>query len=348
MNGSFGGRYSVQLTRWVVAAALLLGVVAGLALPRLAAVAQEADTETFTASAGGSGEFNTAILAFAPQSLQVHRGDTITWLWKGFHNIHFEQGAIDLLVPGELDGQQVMQLNPEIMLPNVENGGVFQGGNANSGLPLDPTTASATFSLVMDAEPGVYTYYCDVHPGMVGTVEVVADDVAIPSPAEVLTAGANEMAASAGQALGAAVAAYLAPDGQTESGGLLVQAGLQAGPAAVLAFFPATAVVEVGQSVTWAIPPGMEPHTITSPPLPPGSEIQVIPQEGGPPMVTFSEAGVASVADGAVVSGGGPFNTGLLFPGQSYTLSFDTPGVYDYVCILHAGMTGSVVVMPAS
>lgn len=130
-----------------------------------------ADTgETFIVWAGGNllGQSNTR---FYTAELQIHRGDTVTWQFYGPHNVHFRVA----------DG-------PAAFEANIESGAVFQGEDANSGIlnisanPDEPTE----FSLVFDVDPGVYEYLCDIHPGMRGTIEVVADDVEILTPSEVL------------------------------------------------------------------------------------------------------------------------------------------------------------------
>jgi plastocyanin len=40
----------------------------------------------------------------------------------------------------------------------------------------------------------------------------------------------------------------------------------------------------------------------------------------------------------------GTWQSGTVNPGQSFTRVFDTPGVFEYLCTLHAGMTGTVTV----
>ena len=40
----------------------------------------------------------------------------------------------------------------------------------------------------------------------------------------------------------------------------------------------------------------------------------------------------------------GSFDTGTLQPGESGSVTFDTPGTYTYVCSIHPNMTGTVVV----
>jgi plastocyanin len=306
------------------------------------------EPQTYTVFAGSSTFYNTAVLAFAPQKLQVHRGDTVVWV-MGFHNIHFEQGPVDLIIAPEMDGKPLPQINPAVAFPNINNGDIYQGGDANTGLPLDPANAAPTFSLVMDVEPGSYGYFCDIHLGMLGVIEVVDDATAIPSPQEALATAASELAASGGQGLQAAAETDMQAPAEAEDGGLQIQAGLQAGSAAVLEFFPSTVVINAGQSVTWSIPStSMEPHTVTWPPLPPGSEVNPVPQDGGPPILVLGPSLTPSTESGAEIKIGDSFNTGFMLPGQSFTLKFTEPGVYNYVCALHAGMQGTVIVMPAS
>ncbi len=78
------------------------------------------------------------------------------------------------------------------------------------------------------------------------------------------------------------------------------------------AFTPVTVTIPAGASVVWAVRKDPEQHTVT--PTTPGS-----------------------------FDGSGP-----LFDGDDYTVRFDTPGRYDYVCSFHPFMTGSVVVEPAA
>ena len=338
-----------RLPRWGLAVALVVGVLAGILIPRIAVEAQATQAQTYTVLAGSDAAGNTALLSFAPNLLQVHRGDTVQWVIMSFHNVHFEQEIAPLVVAPEVDGKPLPQLNPAIAFPTVENGGTYSGGDANSGIPLDPANASATFSLVMDAEPGHYSYFCDIHPGMVGTITIVDNATSIPSPAEVLAAGAGQLLAAGGTAMQAAAQASMQPPTVSDSGALQVKAGLQAGTASVLQFFPSVAVIDAGQSVTWSIDPtNMEPHFVAWPSFQQGTEFDIMPQEGGPPIIALNENSLGTTPDGAQVGAEGTFNSGLRLPGQSFTLTFTEPGVYNYVCPIHAGMQGVVIVQPAS
>src|SRR5512146_479927 len=78
---------------------LTLGVIVGAMDTRSA---RAAAAQTYIVQVGAADISNTALLQFAPGSLKVHRGDTVTWLINGFHNVHV--GAVqpaDLIIAPE-------------------------------------------------------------------------------------------------------------------------------------------------------------------------------------------------------------------------------------------------------
>lgn len=75
------------------------------------------------------------------------------------------------------------------------------------------------------------------------------------------------------------------------------------------AYCPATLTVAAGTEVTW-LNDDTVAHTVTS----------------------------------AAGSPGDPFDSGVFEPRRSFTVRFDRPGTYAYVCLLHPGMGGTVVV----
>ncbi|MFV2006188.1 MAG: plastocyanin/azurin family copper-binding protein [Longimicrobiales bacterium] len=89
-----------------------------------------------------------------------------------------------------------------------------------------------------------------------------------------------------------------------------------------MAFDPERAVINVGDTVVW-IQEGVLPHTTSD----------------GP--------GKAAVPDHALLpEGAEPWDSGLLDPGQRFSVVFDTPGEYTYLCTIHeaAGMVGRISV----
>src|SRR4051812_29885290 len=146
---------------------------------------------------------------------------------------------------------------------------------------------------------------------------------------------------------------------------------------AALAYFPGVVQIRAGDMITWKIN-GDSTHTVSftrgfvpegntrdNPFGPPGEVLT-----GTTVPVPGAEAGVAmrhplelypTRGAGAPVetyNGTGFFNSGRMrnepwVPGvlgfQSYSLIFDTPGLYEYVCLIHPdSMAGTVEVVPAS
>jgi len=109
----------------------------------------------------------------------------------------------------------------------------------------------------------------------------------------------------------------------------------------VNAFLPKNLTVDVGDSITWTLRSG-EFHTVT---FPSGTE---------PPPYIAPIGGVPQLNPAAVAPSGGPSydgtafnNSGLLFGGQQFTLGFTKAGTYSFLCLIHAGMAGSVHVQDA-
>ncbi|RMF78771.1 MAG: hypothetical protein D6737_13715 [Chloroflexi bacterium] len=337
-------------------AAVVFGVAFGVISTQISLAQEGGGGQTFLVQAGaGIAPNNSEALIFAPANLRVHRGDTVNWAVNGFHNIRFtEEGNIPFgLIPG-MDDVEVPQINPAVAFPTIESGATYSGGPANSGLPLDGPPG---FSLVIDLEPGTYSYVCDVHPGMNGVIEVVDDATEIPSPIEAAMQGAAEIGALVGPVFGIheeleAGGRIATPD---ENGVAHIQADASgAGRVSIQQFFPFTAVIEVGQSVEFSVPQdAADPHTVTWPPLR-GQDVAPIPQDAGPPILGFGRGFTPFVvdSDGNAVEDNAidlssEYNSALLFPGSSFTLTYTEPGAYPFVCNIHPAMQGTVVVLPA-
>ena len=76
-------------------------------------------------------------------------------------------------------------------------------------------------------------------------------------------------------------------------------------------FLPSTVTIDLGGTVTWENPDDF-PHTVTS----------------------------GTSADGP----DGVFDSSLMMVGKSYSNTFDESGTYDYFCMIHPWMTGTVIV----
>jgi plastocyanin len=155
-----------------------------------------------------------------------------------------------------------------------------------------------------------------------------------------------------------------------------VQAGAGQDTVEILAFLPEKVRVRVGDTVTWKFEGDI--HTVTfasgtkpvgliipSSQAPPGEVIPrvFLPVPGAPTGVNMMNPLLVyptRKADQPVeqYNGTGYVNSGMmskttLFPGtspiQTFSVTFDTPGTFQYLCLLHQefGMRGTVEVVPA-
>jgi plastocyanin len=118
--------------------------------------------------------------------------------------------------------------------------------------------------------------------------------------------------------------------------------------ASVLRFLPVDLTVKPGDSVTWL---GNDPHEIHTVTFydPAGKVPDFIvpqPQPSGPSKLVVPHAKPENDTE---VDSKDLYNSGLLLPGQSYTFTFPKPGVYTYVCVIHAPqqMFGTITVAAA-
>jgi plastocyanin len=136
-----------------------------------------------------------------------------------------------------------------------------------------------------------------------------------------------------------------------------ILAGAGQDTVSINAFFPASVRVRAGDTVTWRINSN-EPHTASflSGEAAPVDPIPI--PNGGPtdlmlnPAIAFpSRAPDAPVEhyDGSGYRNSGMVSDGTLVPPlEDYSLVFDTPGVYEYICLIHPGtMKGEIIVEPA-
>ena len=133
------------------------GRATGIAVPTQAPVA---DGATVTASWGDQ---LVAVNQFAPETVSVKVGQTVTWKDASPYMPHTVSFQPPFKSPNE----------PNAFLPaGAKSGSGFPGGVAHSGIfgpaPAFPVNG---FSLTF-TKAGTYPYLCLLHPGMAGTVQV--------------------------------------------------------------------------------------------------------------------------------------------------------------------------------
>ncbi|HEX9766690.1 MAG TPA: hypothetical protein VGA36_07980, partial [Nitriliruptorales bacterium] len=199
-----------------------------------------------------------------------------------------------------------------------------------------------------------------------GVIEVVPEDREIPPPADVSARTRREV----NEALEPFRTAFEAAQregtfvygGETFAGNF---SGLvPAGDTGLLnEFVPKELDVNVGEPVTWLM---FGPHSISFDVpeyfpivefgqdgtvsfneavwLPAGGAPEV-PEPDGPPGIEGDGGPPPSVVvDGGTYDGSGFWSTGVLYSDShvEYTLRFSTPGTYEYACLIHPPMVGTV------
>ncbi len=276
----------------------------------------------YTLELMGDIQAEATVLRFGPSPLHIKVGDAVTWKMSDYtqlHTVTFPENPSELpdlvLLEPQENGPPKLFVNPQIeqsVGETTHNG----SGYFNSGYLLRPEGQPApTYSLTF-TKPGTYEYFCLIHTAaqMKGTIVVAAaaQSQAKASQNWTVLAGAD------------------AADGVLQA----------------LRFLPEKATIHQGDSVTWKLH-AKDEHTVyfaAGGPLP---DLEIIGSDGRHyenPDVFFASAD--KTYDGTRPTSGGM----LSGEGEesSYTLTFPKSGVYEYVCIFHPGMSGTITVLPAN
>jgi plastocyanin len=116
----------------------------------------------------------------------------------------------------------------------------------------------------------------------------------------------------------------------------------------ILDFLPKNLTIKAGDTVIWE---AIFAHTVTFIPAPPVPEEFIVqPQPDAYPLLirnpkVYRPANPSGVYDPAQHFNSAPI--GNTRNGTSWALTFDTPGVYEYICALHheMGMKGTIMVV---
>jgi plastocyanin len=239
----------------------------------------------------------------------------------------------------------------------------FDGTQAfyNSGIiPYEgPAGNVFTLRLADDIEPGEYPFYCAVHGSWhSGVIEVLPEDEPLPSPQE----NSRELQVEIHRMLepytttfaGALQGDYSYRGRQHEwnYAGLLTEGAEVEG--IINEFVPDEIATRVGEPVNWRM---FGPHSISFdvPEYFPivefaedgtvrSNEALFPPAGGAPEPEQPDDPTEPLVVDGGTYDGSGFWSTGVLWSDQyvDYTLRFSEPGSYQFACLIHPPMVGTV------
>jgi plastocyanin len=294
-------------------------------------------------------------MAFLPNELWVHAGDSVTWTSDAHegHTLTFlKQTATGASAAGTTRpgfGPGCTAGNQGGATPTTPDGSAFNGSACvNSGPFADGADYTVTFP-----QSGNFKFVCLIHRDMTGVVHVLDAAQDVPhnqsfydakarSEARDLINGASQLPGAQGGA---------ATNQVTTDPGKLIATGGGKSYLAIMRFLPEKIHVHVGDTVEWTNVSPSEPHTITfagSQPEPPaGMQIGVTPDPDGARHGTLGSP--ADQFNSALVGAALQDQTAQTALGVTRVrVTFTSPGTYEYFCALHdeLGMKGEVVVDP--
>lgn len=344
---------------------------AGLALA-LPGTAQAATKPVFLgtppASQKALQKTGSDVNAFFPRSIRVRAGDSVAFTPVGFHSVDFPTVGgrpLALIAP---TGKKITGVNDAAGIPfwfntadqlgfdkrllNMKWGKTATKGatRVGSGLPLGEDLKPFK---VRFAKTGTFTYFCNVHPKMKGTVRVVGKSSSAPS------ARADALRVKQQAAAALAVAKKLA--GSVDPPANTVRVGADgAGGVSFFGFLPDKLTVPAGTTVKFEMPVNStEDHTATTGP---GDAEKGTGYTGeiaksfqgaafdGRATYPSEPPGTPPAALSPALHGNGYWNSGVMdalaaspLP-QSNSVTFSAPGTYKFWCLIHTFMKGTITV----
>src|ERR1700730_18463097 len=292
-------------------------------------------------------------LAFLPNEIWIHSGDSITWTFPAteIHTVTFL--ALGQVRPSRLAGCPGLPggASPDFSVFNgtaCVNSGVL----SNSGTSLSPPTYSVVFPVT-----GNFKLVCLAHPNMTATIHVLALSTPLPHDQDFYEDQAERQRDELLSDTDASAHRHHHGSNEITSGvGYIVGNGGGTQTATVMRFIDATKVIHVGETVEWTTAEAVNSHNITFGPEPDPS-VQTAPSasvtidaDGARPAVMSSPSDI--VHSGFITElpqdRTGLPQAPLSASATRFRVTFTGPGVYQYKCVLHdeLGMVGEIIVLP--
>ena len=306
---------------------------------------------TWQAAAGAqTSDEGIQALAFFPNELWVHAGDSITWTFAS-DEVH----TVTFLKPGQVRPPRAGALGVAVSgCPGTTpDHSSFDGSTCvTSPILLDGQTYTVNFPTA-----GNFKVVCLVHANMTGAVHVLEQSEALPYQqtfydSQAYTQQVGLLKDGAIQLGLLRARAQQNPGYQVNAGsGEIVATGGGSYSVSVQRFTPDPIVVRVGDTVEWTNVDPVTAHTVTfgtepSGPLQPPSADVTMDSDGarraviGSPTDSVHSGFLAAAPQDRI--GLAQSNLGV----TRFRVTFTTPGTFDYICALHdeQGMTGRVIV----
>jgi len=323
--------------------AALLGVPLLMAIAATTWTASQASADTPLTINMGVGSGTVAGNVYTPGEFTVHTGDSVTVGVTSDepHSLTFGSG------PSNESPDQWPSTFPN-QGPDLGTMDFDGTGFANTALMFNGQTATFHFTA-----PGTFEFSCEIHPGMTGTVHVVAADQNADTQTTLDQKASQTSTAVLAQVdpLKAATTAQVTSQDRNDGTKLwkiftnaindpAAQPGGGTGYLELLQFIPPDLPIHQGDTVEWD---ARGVHSVTF--IPAGqTPDQLEAQYGGDPFAV-PPSKPSDNYDASQV-----YNSGMFFAGPgaptSFSLTFTQTGTFPYLCLLHEelGQTGTITV----
>ena len=333
-------RRTVARVRATLVGALILGLLLSVSF---AGSAQAASTLNVGV---GVGSGTVAGNVYAPGDVTILIGDSVKFTIESDepHSVTFGNGPAGM----RPDEWPVAGLTGTVPPPPglAALTGTYAGtGFLNTSLMFGKgANATVAFSAA-----GTFPFICVIHPGMSGTVNVVASGTTTtPAEADAKATLTRNAILGAVDSLEAAQTAQVTeterPDG-TSSWNIFTNSGQAPAPQPgggtgyleIMRFVPPSLEIEAGDTVNWT---ALAPHTVTFPAA--GQDPMTIDPFTTPPTTNATYDGTSLYNSAFLAAGPGLPTT--------FELTFPDAGTFKYVCALHQflGQTGTISVAAPS
>jgi plastocyanin len=283
-------------------------------------------------------------LAFLPNEVWIHAGDSITWSFP-VDEVH----TVTFLKTGQVRPNRLVGCPGTNSTPNFS----VVDGNAcvNSGILT--SRDGQTYTMVFPAI-GNFKVVCLAHPNMTATVHVLALTAPLPYDQTFYDKLANQERADLLSDAMASGHKHADSNDITAGVGHIMGNGGGTQTASVMLFMDATKVIHVGETVEWTTAEAVTSHTITFGPepdplnqIPPSANVTV-DADGARHAILNSPS---DVVHSGFITEAPQDRIGLAQAPLGVThfrATFTGPGIYQYKCVLHdeLGMVGQIIVLP--
>ncbi len=299
----------------------------------------------------GGGDFQaTQLTRFYPSNITVHPGDVVRFNWAGFHTVTMNQPA-HFTVFDSFAGPPGSS--------TLASRTTFVNAVPALGGPNSPPPSPFDLAVGTDLRSGSYPFHCSLHQFMKGVINVTRG--ALPATnADNQTLGTTQAAADLARLT--SLDKTTTREAAHNSGEAV--AGVSTKNGDVTKFYPSAITVRAGEQLTFTDRDVQDPHTVTFGPV------------AGDPRNPLTGVFPSGPGNPKAFNGTSALNSGYLFhksqsdywnlkfspaaalaPRTEWSVTFTTPGTYNFYCDLHGGydpatgavfgMSGTIKVLPA-